>query len=40
MNVTAFAKWTGTLLLLLTLGACGGSDDGGGGTEARNQRAR
>jgi uncharacterized delta-60 repeat protein len=31
MNVTAFAKWTGTLLLLLTLGACGGSDDGDGG---------
>ena len=32
MNVTAFAKWTGTLLLLLTLGACGGSDDEAGGT--------
>ena len=34
MNVTAFAKWTGTLLLLLTLGACGGSGDGdaGGGS--------
>ena len=34
MNVTAFAKWTGTVLLLLTLGACGGSDDGdaGGGS--------
>jgi uncharacterized delta-60 repeat protein len=32
MNVTAFAKWTGTVLLLLTLGACGGSDDGGAGT--------
>ena len=31
MNVTAFAKWTGTLLLLLTLGACGGSGDGDGG---------
>ena len=31
MNVTAFAKWTGTVLLLFTLGACGGSDDGGGG---------
>jgi uncharacterized delta-60 repeat protein len=30
MNVTAFAKWTGTLLLLLTLGACGGSGDGDG----------
>ena len=27
MNVTTFAKWTGTLLLLLTLGACGGSED-------------
>ena len=34
MNVTAFAKWTGTLLLLLTLGACGGGGDdhGGAGT--------
>ncbi len=34
MNVTAFAKWTGTLLLLLTLTACGGSGDGdaGGGS--------
>ena len=32
MNLTPFAKWTGTLLLLLTLNACGGSDDGGGGT--------
>ena len=31
MNVTAFAKWTGTVLLLLTLGACGGSDDDAGG---------
>ena len=31
MNVTAFAKWTGTLLLLLTLGACGGSEDEDGG---------
>ena len=35
MNVTAFAKWTGTVLLLLTLGACGGSDDGDGGTGAQ-----
>ncbi len=32
MNVTAFAKWTGTVLLLITLCACGGSDDDGGGT--------
>ena len=32
MNVTAFAKWTGTVLLLFTLSACGGSDDGAGGT--------
>jgi uncharacterized delta-60 repeat protein len=32
MNVTAFAKWTGTLLLVLTLGACGGGGDDHGGT--------
>ena len=34
MNVTAFAKWTGTLLFSLALGACGGSDDGGTGTQS------
>ena len=32
MNVTAFAKWIGTLLLLLMLSACGGGGDDPGGT--------
>jgi hypothetical protein len=32
INVTAFAKWTGILLLLLTLGTCGGDGDDHGGT--------
>jgi hypothetical protein len=30
MKVKAFAKWAGTLFLIVTLAACGGGDDGGG----------
>ena len=30
MKIKAFARWTGTLFLVVTFAACGGGDSGGG----------